>query len=245
MISCMLFVYTGADYQRSNKLANQLIVGLQAKQPEAELVLINSQEGLDLETKLLSLASDQGLFFQKTIVSIGRLLPDKDLEATVKKLIPTLQQSPSIFIWREPKLDKNWLKRLEKNKVTIEVSGDNSKASKPKTVFDAAKALVNGDNKKLWQLIKELQQSGIDAENIYGTLWWQVKTLYLAKIYSSAKAAGIAPYSYTSASRSRYSIVGINQLIEQLTRAQLQSKTSGSLGLGVELESFALGFRVE
>lgn len=240
----MLFVYTGTDYQKSNKVAEQLVVGLQAKQPDAELVTIQTDNIDELISQLSALANDQGLFFAKSIVSMGRLLPDKDIEKALKSLIPTLSESPSVFIWSEPDLNKTWIKLLEKHDSKVTVSGVSAGKGYDASVFASAKALLAGDRQKLWLEIKSLQENGVDPENIFGTLWWQVKTLIIAKSSKTAKEADMKPYSYNSAQKSPYTLERSRRLLSEMIAVQDRAKQHHGHGLAVELESFALNLKV-
>jgi len=67
--------------------------------------------------------------------------------------------------------------------------------------FALADALANRDKKTLWILLTEAVRNGLKAEEIIGMLWWQVKSLRLAAITTSAKEAGMKDFPYNKAKR--------------------------------------------
>lgn len=236
----MLFVFTGSDYKKSSHEAQALIAGLQKKQPDAELVRMQPHTADQLERDLLSLANDQGLFFTKSLVSIQRLFPDNEMEAIMTKILPSLQQSPSIFVWTEPDLGAVWIKKLAQNEVVVKEFGAKTKADKP-NMFSVSEALLNFDQKKLWLKIKEAQGEGVSAENVFGILFWQLKTLVLAKTYPDPESAGLKRYSYQKARQAKWGLEQINLALQDLVKAQIQARTAGSLtNLWWELEAWSL-----
>jgi hypothetical protein len=48
--------------------------------------------------------------------------------------------------------------------------------------FKMADALATKDKKNLWLLLQEARQNGLVAEEIIGTLWWQLKAMRLAAV---------------------------------------------------------------
>nr|MBP7119590.1 hypothetical protein [Candidatus Woesebacteria bacterium] len=68
-------------------------------------------------------------------------------------------------------------------------------------VFAMAEALVNKDKRQLWVLLQEAKRNGLSAEEIIGTLWWQLKTLRLAMLTKSAEEAGVKDFPYNKAKR--------------------------------------------
>lgn len=68
-------------------------------------------------------------------------------------------------------------------------------------VFRMAEALCKRDKKSLWVLLQEAKRAGLSAEEIIGTLWWQLKTLRVAALTKSAAEAGMKDFSYNKAKR--------------------------------------------
>jgi DNA polymerase III delta subunit len=68
-------------------------------------------------------------------------------------------------------------------------------------VFALAEAVAVRDKKAAWVLLEAARQHGLSAEEITGTLWWQLKTLLLAMKTTDATEAGIKDYPYKKAKR--------------------------------------------
>lgn len=66
-------------------------------------------------------------------------------------------------------------------------------------IFSLTEAFARKDKRTLWMLLCEARQAGAAAEEIIGTLWWQIKTLRIAAITTSAGEAGIKEYPYKKA----------------------------------------------
>ena len=56
-------------------------------------------------------------------------------------------------------------------------------------VFGMAESLSKKDKRMLWVQLQEAYRAGLSAEEIIGTLWWQLKSLRLAKVTPSAASA--------------------------------------------------------
>lgn len=87
--------------------------------------------------------------------------------------------------------------------------------------FSLAEALANKDKRQFWVLLQEARQKGLPDEAIVGMLWWQLKTLRLAKVTRSAAEAGMKDYPYNKAKRalSKFSegeVEKLSQLLLQL-----------------------------
>lgn len=69
-------------------------------------------------------------------------------------------------------------------------------------VWAMADALSRRDKKSLWVLLQDAKRFGLSAEELIGTLWWQLKTLRLAANTGSALEAGLKDFPYNKAKRS-------------------------------------------
>jgi hypothetical protein len=234
----MLLVYTGSDYASSAKLAGNMINSLQEKQHAAELVELQTN---NLEYNLQTLTNDQGLFFSKSLVKITRLFPDKEAEKIMRNQLSNLSQSQSIFVWVEPNLNKNWLRWLEDAGAKIEVSGQSQKSTGNKPLaFEVSDALLTTKAIMIWQSLKKARKNNLEGENIFGVLWWQLRSVVLAQSYDSPKSAGLSPYVYRKSRGCSWSAEQARTIMMSLLTAQ-QSSRQNNLNLWVELENWALG----
>lgn len=231
----MLIVYTGSDWGRLNREASDLIRTLSIKQPDAEVINLDQVN----QDELLSLAYDQGLFFQKSLVRLPKILGDQTLEELFKNSIESLQQSPSIFVWAESGLNATWLKRLEKVGAKVSIIGQTASTRPDYSVFKVSDALLSGDSKKLWQSLIDAQAQGIEAENVFGTLWWQLKSIIMARESKTATEAGLKPYTYNGITRSNWSAAAARSMMTKLIQVQSNVKQKGR-DMYQELQALAL-----
>lgn len=108
-------------------------------------------------------------------------------------------ESANQFVMMEAAMLAPERKKFEKCATTLEES--KREAVERFDVFKMAEALSKRDKKSLWVLLQEAKQAGLSAEEIIGTLWWQLKTLRLAALTKSADEAGMKSYPYDKAKR--------------------------------------------
>jgi len=111
-----------------------------------------------------------------------------------------LAESPNIFILLEGKLLAAPSKKLKAaTKEFHEVKG--GAAPERFNVFALADALSRRDKKSLWVLLVQARHAGLAAEEIAGTLFWQLKVMRLAERAKSAEEADLKPFVYSKAKR--------------------------------------------
>lgn len=148
------------------------------------------------------------------------LLDTPSLDATMldeeMKLLPALAASVHQFIIIETAPLAAYKKVLEENAQQFEEI-----KNAPLTLrnpFVMADALATRDKKTLWIQLQHLSQAGLRAEEIVGTLWWQLKSMRIAALASSAAEAGMKDFTYNKAKRalSKYSLEEIETLSHDL-----------------------------
>lgn len=122
-----------------------------------------------------------------------------DFFAEVQEYLPSMVASSNTFIV----IEKNLLAPAKKPFIAAGATMTEYKATTIErfNVFALADALARKDKRTLWLLLQGANRAGIAAEEIIGTLWWQLKTLRLAAITPSAEAAGMKEYPYNKAKR--------------------------------------------
>jgi len=92
----------------------------------------------------------------------------------------------------EKKKFEKWATVMEEFKKTAET---------PFNVWAMADALAQRDKKSLWVLLQDAKRAGLVAEEIIGTIWWQLKNLRLAMMAKSAVEAGMKDFPFNKAKR--------------------------------------------
>lgn len=233
----MLYFLYG-DFNKVLEKAGQTVEALLAKKKDA-IVLKFEAEGIDV-SKIKEYAEAQSLFAQKYIVTMSRVLENKGICDDVMDLVKQISESENVFIWCEEKVLAKDMKKIEKyaskvqefeKKKVLENAGDS---------FALANAFTAGDRKKAWlSYLEELQKS--DAEKIFGSLWWQVKAVLMAKKTKTADEAGMKafPYSKAKETANKHSEEELYKIADNMIELYNRSRMSEG-ELAVNLERFLL-----
>jgi DNA polymerase III delta subunit len=236
----MLYFIYGSDTHIARKKKDELLSVLRSKRPDAEVFV------LDVDTftinGLESLYSSQGLFEQKHIAVLDGLLLDKDTKESVLNALASLAESSSVFLLLDGALDVKTVAQIEKRATKTYSFGEKKKAEWGNNIgFLLADAFGEKDKKNAWVLFQKAMRAGSSAEEIHGTLFWQVKTMILAKKTKSAEEAGLKPFPYSKAARfaRNFTEDELKKTLSRLVEMYHGIRMEGG-ELGVELEKFLL-----
>jgi DNA polymerase III delta subunit len=199
----MLYVFHGSNIEKAKDKSSTLIKSLQTKRPDALFVKIDSDNWDDvlIEENL----SGQGLFSSKYIILLDRLSENSEAKEKILGFISAMQESPNIFIVLEGKLlaepKKVYEKYAEKMVICDELDTNTLSKKKDFNVFALGDAFGARDNIKAWTLYRQAIDSGIEPENIVGTLFWQVKSIILAAGAKNTGESGLNPFVYNNCKR--------------------------------------------
>jgi DNA polymerase III delta subunit len=236
----MLYVIYGTDTDKAREKAGMLRDALQKKKPDASLFTLSADE-VSAE-KLDELSSGQGLFENKYIVFADKILENKDIQATVFEKLAAIKDSPNVFIMLEGKLLKEAQKKLEKHAEKMEAHDLSDKPQKESgEIFALADALGRRDKKSLWVLYRKAIDNDAVPEEIHGILWWQVKSIMLAKTGLSPAETGLNPYVYSKAKgfAANFTDEEIEGVLSSLIR-MYHDAHRGKADFEIALEKFAL-----
>ena len=125
---------------------------------------------------------------------------NSDFAAECADTLEALAESSSQFVVIEGALlaadKKRWAKHA------AEMTEHKAAAGERFNSFAIADAFAKKDKKNLWLILQEAKAAGLSAEELIGILWWQLKSLRLAKLTSSASEAGMKDFPYNKAKRS-------------------------------------------
>jgi DNA polymerase III delta subunit len=167
---------------------------------------------------------------------------DSEISDEILKRLKDMKESENIVIWSEGELNKAPLEKIKKHAEKIEEFEKKEVFKKKEfSIFFMADALGERDKRKLWLLFVEALRRGKVMEEMHGTLFWQLKTILLAKRTKSASEAGINPYPYGKAKS-----FAKNWGEEELNRALLNlcemyhRAHRGEVDFEIAMERFAL-----
>lgn len=194
----MLYVFTGSDAIAVRGKAHEFLDARLDEGARAEHITAE-----DCTADLLrDRAGAQSLFSPEAREAVLIDSPGERPEAreAVLSLAAELAESPNTFVLIESALPAALSRDLKK--YAAEYHGIKSaEAAESFNVFALADALARRDKKSLWVLLLRAYGAGLSAEEIIGTLSWQIKTMRLAARTKSASESGLKPFVYTKAKR--------------------------------------------
>lgn len=192
----MLHLYYGNDTIAVRQKAHDF-----ADTQEKEGVKI---ERIDAENYTEGIFSDvigaTSLFGEKTLYIIDTPSQKKEMYDDVIDHLEQFGTSDNTFVVIEEALLAPQKKKFQKYAAILEEC--KKKADERFNVFGMADSLSSKNKKMLWLQLQDARQAGLSAEEIMGTLWWQLKTLRLANVTTSAAEAGMKDFPYNKAKRS-------------------------------------------
>jgi DNA polymerase III delta subunit len=189
----MLYVYYGTDQVAVRQKAHSTLDGLLA--PEETFVRL---EGESYEPGLMAAyGSGASLFSPRLVYLLEAPLAHPQWKEEVFENLDVLKESAHVFVMIESALLAPEKKKLAGSVVAMEEFSAAAGASF--NPFKMAEALAVKDKKNLWLLIQEAKQHNLSAEEIIGTLWWQLKAIRLAASTKTAEEAGMKDFPYKKA----------------------------------------------
>jgi DNA polymerase III delta subunit len=227
----MLYIFHGTDSKKSTDKARALVDSLRTKKPDASFIEISSDNWN--KSIIEEHISGQGLFSQKYIVFLNKVVPvlrslgassvGQEGGVVVEKLVETaklMKESENIFIINEGKVNAELKKAFEKygDKVVVNDELEKKAFNKEFNIFSLADAMGARDRFKAWSIYREAVQNGLESESILGTIFWQIKSMILARDAKSASESGLNPFVYSKAKKGagNYKDGELNNLLEQV-----------------------------
>lgn len=194
----MFYVLHGTNTIKARAKLQSLLNTLHKKKPDASFVRVDD-ETFD-SSQLDEFICGQGLFENKYIIVFDNVFLNEEAKKLTLDNLKEIEESPNIFIFFEEKLDKKTLLKLEKYAEKIQVFVLNTDIKNKKfDVFSLTDAFGRRDRKNLWILYQKAKNNNISDEEIHGILFWQTKSMLLARSVESAEDAGLKPFVFQKA----------------------------------------------
>lgn len=185
----MYYLVFGKNREKVAEKGFALAKGLILKKPDASYFKIDAENWAS--EKIEELSGSQGLFESKFVVLLDNIWSD---EIGTAEDIEKIKGSENVFILIESEISADNLKLLKKSAVKATEIAEGKTNKKVFNVFALSDALGEKNSKKLWLLYQEALFNNIEAEQIHGNLFWQVKNLILAKRGKLNGALKISPF---------------------------------------------------
>ncbi len=238
----MLYLLHGTNTNKVRAKQKELIGIMQSKQPDVSLYKI-AQENWN-ENILDELLGSQGLFLAKYIVTLDGLLENKEIAPSIIGILNDLKESDHAWIIIEEKISAPNLKKLEKFVFkTFDFNNSSGTDEKKQRInaFNFAEQFASKNKVGAWNEFLKLKEAELAGEEIHGVLWWQMKSVYLAKFCKTVDDTGLTPYSYQKALRfsKAWEIKEINTILDRLVEMYHEAHR-GNSDLLVNLEKVSL-----
>lgn len=231
----MLKVYFGNDTVKARQAAWIYLEGLRGEGKAIETIDANNYQ-----SGILNDATASASLFGETAYLLDEPATDAEMSEDVLNSLPAMAASEKVFVVIEGAMLAPLKKKYEKHAESME----EFKAATAERFnnFLLAEALARRDKKGLWLTWHEARLRGAAPEELFGILWWQIKTLRLAALTKSAEEAGLKDYPYQKAKRSLAKFK--EGELETLSRSLLTVMHDSRLGLSdleISMERWMLG----
>jgi hypothetical protein len=241
----MLYLIYGTNTNKVRAKQRELVAIMQSKQPNVSLYRVTTENWKD--SSLEELLGSQGLFLAKYIVTLDKLLEDKEIGSEIIGLLEEMKGSDHAWIILEDKVSTPNLKKIEKFAYKVfdfnESVGSQAGTEKKRPLaFDFAEQFAGKNKVGAWGEFIKLKDAELAGEEIHGVLWWQMKSVFLAKFCKNAEESGLTPYSFQKALRlsKGWELKELNILLDKLVQIYHEAHR-GNGDLMVEMEGMSLG----
>lgn len=236
----MLYVFHGTDMQKARAKLRELVAALKGKKPDAAHIKISAENWS--ESALDEAISSQGLFSDKLIVQIDRVLEHPEAGEALLRRAGEMGSSPNIFVLIEEELEADLLALLEKNAEKVQEYAAPSKFEREVSAFALGDAIGRKDKKMAWVELQKLRLAGLAPEEIHGTVFWQIKSMLVAALSKDEKESGLKPFVYKKSKgfAANFTLEKIQDMSSALVR-MFHEAHRGSTTLADALEMFVLG----
>lgn len=147
---------------------------------------------------LLAYAGTQELFGPSAPMILDGLDEDGDTQEELLASLEALAESPRLFVLIGHAPNAEAKKAFARAGIEVSAIAAAERDTRFNT-FLLADALARKDKKALWVLLARAFGAGSEAEEIAGTLFWQLKALRLASLAQSASEAGMKEFPFNKA----------------------------------------------
>ena len=168
----MLYIIYGDNIERRKKARNE--VGL------SDVVI--SPETEDKQVKIAELISAQNLWGDSQIITLDKILEDKEIKDIIYKSLEDIKNSDNYFIVEETKINAAVLTKLSKYATKVFdcsigelVNSRGNNRVPEKSPFKLCDYIAAKDKKNAWIELMKLYETDIESEPLHGAIWWKLK----------------------------------------------------------------------
>src|SRR3989338_1225650 len=175
----MLYLFCGSDKEKARAKFRESLHALRAKKPDASFAEMD--ELSFFPARIEELFTTRGMFEKAVIAAFTNLLNNGEAAAFLAKNAKMLASSENIFLLCEDDATKTALAPVEKHADKVWRFTAKPQHKEFPIVFPFAETFLARDKKKAWILLQRILSENTPPEQIFGALFWQVKTATLVK----------------------------------------------------------------
>ncbi len=192
----MLYFIHGNDREQARAKLNMLLNSLFTKKPNASFFKLDDRSCTEADIE--EMIGGRGLFENKYVVLLENTLQNENTKDIVLTRLKEIAGSQNIFIVFEGEMDKQTSAKIEKKaEKVLEFTLPKTAQKKDKfDIFALTDAFGARDKKRVWVLLQKAFLAGLSPEEIHSMLFWQTKTMLLAKHEDTAQNTGLNPFVF-------------------------------------------------
>ena len=190
----MIFIYHGKDFEARNLQKNKMLDVLKKKRPDS--VFLKVSDELFNESFLRQNIEAAGLFDEKNIFEISGVFLKKENEKLVQEYIEAMESSDNAFIFSEESISVKTKNLLEKHKIKNYEFEQKVKGGADLNIFSITDLFLKKDKKNIWLKYSEFLGGGVSEEEIFGVLFWSIKTLNIINSSNDISETNLKPFVY-------------------------------------------------
>mgnify|MGYP000199174601 CR=1 FL=1 len=174
----MLYIIYGDNISARYKARNEL--------GKVDLILNLENENIIAEIK--SSINNQSLWGETQIITLDKVLEDKDVREFIYSEIENIKNSDNKFIIEEIDISKASLDKLKKSATKVYDCTANQYANNrgnnlvpEKSPFALCDYIAARDRRRAWVELMRLYETDVESEPLHGALWWKVKNILITK----------------------------------------------------------------
>jgi len=190
----MLYLFYGNDIVTVREKAHDFVL---KQEQEGKIIQYIEPENYS-QGVFADMVGSVSLFGEEKLFVIDTPSEKEEMYKELISYLEVFSLSDTLFVIIEKKLtgaEKNKFKKYAQTIQEYKINMENF------NTFALADCFARRDKKNLWFLLQEAKESGTSIENIIGILWWQLKSMRIAKQTTCAKEAGMKDYPYNKAKR--------------------------------------------
>ncbi len=192
----MIYFFYGTNKDGARDKVHKTLDSLLLKKPNASTLHVSADNFN--ESVVQEYIKGQGLFENKHIVFFDNMLGDELAKEYFLENIKQIRDAPHMVLVLEEKVDKKTLTIIKKHSERAEEFEDKNFTKKTKDfdIFSLTNALGERNKKDMWVFLQKGFLSGATPEELLGIIFWQIKTMIIAKGAKSAVEAGLKPFVF-------------------------------------------------